>query len=59
MTLQKLTTLYPLDKTRVIRTSGALSIIMFANPKAGGNIKKMSEDIVALIESKKGNCQKM
>ncbi len=48
----------PLDKTRIIRTSGALSIILFANPKAGGNIKRMSEDIVALIEAQKKNLPK-
>lgn len=45
----------PLDKSRIIRTSGALSVIMFANPKPGGNIKRMSEDIVALIQAKKKN----
>lgn len=43
----------PLEKSRIIRTSGAISIILFADPKAGGNIKKMSEDIVALINAKK------
>jgi HAE1 family hydrophobic/amphiphilic exporter-1 len=43
----------PLDRNRVIRTSGALSVILFADPKSGGNIKKMSEDILQIIESKK------
>lgn len=43
----------PVDQTRVIRTSGAPSVILYASPKTGGNIKKMSEDILSLIESKK------
>ncbi|MGZ3747439.1 MAG: efflux RND transporter permease subunit, partial [Pseudobdellovibrionaceae bacterium] len=43
----------PMDRNRVIRTSGALSVILFADPKAGGNIKKMSEDLLQIIESKK------
>jgi hydrophobic/amphiphilic exporter-1 (mainly G- bacteria), HAE1 family len=43
----------PVDQTRVIRTSGSLSVILFASPKSGGNIKKMSEDILQIIASKK------
>ncbi|MBS1970708.1 MAG: efflux RND transporter permease subunit [Bdellovibrionales bacterium] len=43
----------PVDQTRVIRTSGALSVILFASPKSGGNIKKMSEDIIQIVESKR------
>jgi HAE1 family hydrophobic/amphiphilic exporter-1 len=43
----------PVDKTRVMRTSGALSVILFASPKSGGNIKKMSEDILQIIQEKK------
>lgn len=37
--------------TRLIKTSGAPSVVLFATPKAGGNIKRMSEDILALIEA--------
>jgi HAE1 family hydrophobic/amphiphilic exporter-1 len=43
----------PVSKKRVIRTSGALSVILYASPKADGNIKKMCEDLLALIEAKK------
>jgi len=43
----------PVDQTRVIRTSGALSVILYAAPKTGGNIKKMSEDILAIVAAKK------
>lgn len=43
----------PVDQTRVIRTSGALSVILFASPKTGGNIKKMSEDILAIVAKNK------
>jgi HAE1 family hydrophobic/amphiphilic exporter-1 len=42
----------PVSKTRVIRTSGSPSVFMYASPKSGGNVKKMSEDLVALIHSK-------
>jgi HAE1 family hydrophobic/amphiphilic exporter-1 len=43
----------PLSKSRVIRTSGSVSVMMYATPKADGNIKKMCEDLIALIEAKK------
>lgn len=43
----------PVDRSRVFRTSGALSLILFADPKTGGNIKNMSEDILQIIENKK------
>ena len=32
------------------KTSGVPSLILFANPKPGGNIKKMADDIMAEIE---------
>lgn len=38
---------------RFFHTSGVSSIIVFAQPKAGGNIKKMSDDILQIIESQK------
>jgi HAE1 family hydrophobic/amphiphilic exporter-1 len=33
------------------KTSGAPSLILFATPKPGGNVKKMSEDLLALVQS--------
>ncbi len=33
------------------KTSGAPSIILFARPRAGGNVKRMSEDILKIVES--------
>jgi HAE1 family hydrophobic/amphiphilic exporter-1 len=51
--LAKIDYTIPLDKSRVMRTSGAPSVILFASPKSGGNIKKMSEDILAIIQAKK------
>ncbi|MCM2277821.1 MAG: efflux RND transporter permease subunit [Oligoflexia bacterium] len=34
---------------RSFKTSGAPSLILFATPKAGGNVKRMSEEILAII----------
>ena len=42
----------PLASTRVIKTSGASSVMIWAEPKPAGNIKRMSEDIVKIINSK-------
>jgi hydrophobic/amphiphilic exporter-1 (mainly G- bacteria), HAE1 family len=33
------------------RTSGAPSILIYAAPRPGGNIKRMAEDIIAIMES--------
>ena len=33
----------------IIKTNGAPTIILFATPKPGGNVKKMSEDLSAII----------
>lgn len=43
----------PMEKSRVIRTSGSPSVMLYATPKPGGNIKAMSEEILRMIESKK------
>lgn len=43
----------PATETRVFKTSGMPSVIIFATPKPGSNIKKMSEDILAAIEESK------
>lgn len=40
----------PLDSARTFKTSGSPSIILFAQPKPGGNIKKMAEDVIELIK---------
>ncbi len=40
----------PSSGARAFKTSGVPSLILFASPRPGGNIKKMSEDIVAIIE---------
>jgi len=36
--------------SQIFKTNGASSLIVFASPKPGGNVKKMSEDIVQVIE---------
>lgn len=41
--------------TRSFKTNGAPSIILFAEPKAGGNVKRMSEDILSAVEKAKPN----
>ncbi len=37
--------------TRVVKTSGMVSLILYAEPKPGGNVKKMSEDILAAVQA--------
>lgn len=39
--------------SRSFKTSGSPSLILFASPSPGGNIKAMSEDIIALVKEKK------
>ncbi|MGK5086195.1 efflux RND transporter permease subunit [Bdellovibrionota bacterium FG-2] len=36
--------------SRSFKTGGQPSLILFATPKAGGNVKRMSEDIIAIIK---------
>ena len=36
--------------TRSFKTSGAPSLILFATPKPGGNVKKMSEDLFQIVK---------
>ncbi len=43
----------PVDTSQIFKTSGAASVILWADPKAGGNIKNMAEDVIRLIEEKK------
>lgn len=37
----------------IFRTSGSSSLIMVANPKPGANVKKMSEELVSIVEKNK------
>jgi len=34
----------------IVKTSGASSIILFATPKPGGNVKRMSEDLLTVVQ---------
>lgn len=34
----------------IFKTNGASSLILFANPRTGGNVKRMAEDIIAIVE---------
>lgn len=36
---------------QIFKTDGSKSLILFASPKSGGNIKKMAEDIKAAVET--------
>ncbi len=38
---------------RIFKTNGADSLILFANPRTGGNVKRMAEEILAIIEEVK------
>ena len=42
------------DKVRIIKTNGTSSLIVYGAPKVGGNIKKMSEDILAVLKKNEG-----
>ena len=35
---------------KIIKTSGAPSVMIYATPKPGGNVKRMSEDLLSLIK---------
>ena len=41
------------DVVRSFKTNGSPSLILFSSPKGDGNIKKMSEDIIKIVEQKK------
>ncbi|MBK22747.1 MAG: hypothetical protein CME70_01975 [Halobacteriovorax sp.] len=38
---------------RIFKTNGADSLILFANPRTGGNVKRMAEEILTIIEEVK------
>lgn len=42
-----------MSDTRSFKTSGRSSLILFAKPKPGGNVKKMSEDIIRIVNEAK------
>lgn len=51
--------LVPASKhSRIFKTSGAPSLILFAQPTPGGNIKRMAEAILAIVEQAKPNWPK-
>lgn len=39
--------------SNIVKTSGAPSVVLYATPKPGGNVKKMSEDLLAVIAEAK------
>jgi multidrug efflux pump subunit AcrB len=41
----------PLDSSRVFKTSGAPSVILFATAKPGGNVKAMAEETKRVVDS--------
>jgi len=41
----------PITNSRSYKTSGAPSLILWADPKPGGNIKKMAEDVIAIVKN--------
>lgn len=41
----------PLDSARTFKTSGSSSVILWASPKPGGNVKSMAEEVHAVIAS--------
>ncbi len=36
---------------RIFKTNGSKSIILFASPRTGGNVKRMAEDILRIVET--------
>lgn len=42
-----------LHRERTFKTDGLNSLILFARPKSGANVKKMSEDIMQVLKEKK------
>ncbi|MGZ3723029.1 MAG: efflux RND transporter permease subunit [Bdellovibrionales bacterium] len=48
----------PSNNSRSMKTSGVPSLILFAMPRAGGNIKRMAEDIMAIVNHAAPNLPK-
>lgn len=43
------------ETAKVFKTSGEKSIILFASPRNGGNVKKMADDILNIIQNSMAN----
>jgi HAE1 family hydrophobic/amphiphilic exporter-1 len=43
------------ENTEIFKTSGSESLILFSSPKLGGNVKRMAEDILEIVEKSKVN----
>ena len=41
------------NRQRLFKTNGKKSLILFARPKSGGNVKRMSDDIMNILAEKK------
>lgn len=39
----------PLDASRITKTSGAASVILYVTPKPGGNVKSMAEETLKIV----------
>ncbi len=39
------------NESRIFKTNGASSVVLFSSPKPGGNVKAMAEDMIAIIAS--------
>lgn len=37
-------------QNRIFKTNGSKSLILFANPKTGGNVKRMAEEILSIVK---------
>ena len=38
------------EKAQIIKTNGATSLILFGSPRAGGNVKKLAEDVLQIVD---------
>ncbi|MCO4794178.1 MAG: efflux RND transporter permease subunit [Bacteriovoracaceae bacterium] len=38
------------DSNKIFKTNGSKSLILFANPRTGGNVKRMAEDILSIVK---------
>lgn len=47
-----------MQRDRSFKTNGLSSLILFANPKSGANVKKMSEEVLNILERKKDQLPK-
>ena len=45
----------PIDSAKSFKTNGTPSLILFAQPKPGGNVKAMSEDVLKIVRKASAN----